>query len=51
MADKIFKLIESLTDNDTLIIIGMTLLAFYSVEHRELIAGALMGYLGSKVLK
>lgn len=46
---RFMAIIEQLIDNDTLIIIGMTLLAFHSPEHRELIAAALVGYLGAKV--
>lgn len=42
------KLVDSLTDNDTVIILAMSTLAFLAPENRELIAGALLGYLGSK---
>jgi hypothetical protein len=48
MIDKIFGVIHEIVDNDTLIIIFMSALAFYSPDHRELIAAALVGYLGGK---
>ena len=44
-----FKLLNQLIDNDTLIIIFVFILAFISPEHRELIAGGLIGYLGGKI--
>lgn len=49
--DKIYEIIMNLIDNDTMIIILMSCLAFYSPEHRELIAGALVGYLGGSRVK
>ena len=49
MKDHIFDLLKDLIDNDTLIIVGMSLLAYFSPEHRELIGGGLVGYLGSRV--
>ena len=49
LSEYAFKLLNQLIDNDTLIIIGLTVLAFVSPEHRELIAGGLIGYLGGKI--
>ena len=49
LSEYAFKLLNQLIDNDTLIIIGITVLAFISPEHRELIAGGLIGYLGGKI--
>ena len=49
--DKILNIIEQLIDNDTMIIILMAALAFYSPEIRELIAAALVGYLGGAARK
>ena len=49
MIDKIFEILSKLTDPDTIIILAMAALAFYSPEHRELIAAALLGFLGGKI--
>lgn len=49
MIYKLFGLLNQLTDNDTLIIIFIFVLAVMSPDHRELIAGGLIGYLGGKL--
>ena len=49
IVDQIFNFLCQLADNDTLIIIFVFVLAFISPDHRELIAGGLIGYLGGKV--
>jgi len=49
VVDHIFNFLYQLADNDTLIIIFVFILAFISPDHRELIAGGLIGYLGGKV--
>ena len=49
VVEHIFNLLCQLADNDTLIIIFVFVLAFISPDHRELIAGGLIGYLGGKV--
>jgi len=49
IVDQIFSFLCQLADNDTLIIIFVFVLAFISPDHRELIAGGLIGYLGGKV--
>jgi hypothetical protein len=47
--DRVLGFVLELIDNDTLIIVGMSILAFTSYDHRELIAGALLGYMGAKI--
>lgn len=49
MTYRLFQFLNQLIDNDTLIIIFVFVLAFMSPDHRELIAGGLIGYLGGKV--
>lgn len=47
MIDKVFKLIKDLTDNDTLIIVGLLTLAFMSNDNQIIttVAGGFIGYM------
>ena len=47
--DKMFGVIYQMIDNETLIIVSVSILAYLSPDHRELIAGGLIGYLGTKI--
>ena len=50
MWNAIKEMYEQLIDNDTLIIIGAFVIAIISPEHRQLVVGGLLGYMG-KALK
>ena len=42
------ELLRDVIDNDTLIIVGALVIAGISPEHRELVLGGLIGYMGKK---
>lgn len=48
LIDKIYEVFIQLIDNDTLIIIGAFIIAGISPEHRELVLGGCLGFIGKK---
>ena len=51
MLDKLIGLLKDVIDYDTLIIVGLILLAFYApaeLEHVKMVIGGLLAFLGLK---
>lgn len=46
--DAVINLIRDLLDDNTIVLFGAILIAVISPEHRELITGGLIGWLGNK---
>ena len=42
------EILFELMDNDTMIIIGVIVIAYLSPEHREIVLAGLLGYMGKK---